>query len=226
MTRFIAQAINYFGKLIHLQYEVMAKMKTGTFSILAMSPNSKLMGVAVASGSMSVGDRVPHAMSGVGVIATQAYTNVAYGTKGLELLANGLSPKEALNKLLMEDSERELRQVAIMDFKKRKTVFTGTGVPVWHGGATGENYVVIGNLLAGKNVVLGIAEEFEKTNGGLAWRMARALKAGSESGGDKRGERSAALVVVDREKVEVKIKVDEHEAPIEELIRKLEIRMR
>jgi len=200
-------------------------MKTGTVSILAMSPDSKLMGVAVASGSTSVGDRVPHAMPGVGVIATQAYTNVAYGTKGLELLVNDLSPKEALNKLLMEDSGRELRQVAIMDFTKRKTVFTGTGVPDWHGEATGENYVVIGNLLAGKNVVLGIAEEFEKTSGGLAWRMARALKAGSERG-DKRGERSAALVVVDREKVEVKIKVDGHEAPIEELIRKLEIRMR
>ena len=226
MTRFIAQAINYFGKLIHLHCGVTGKMKTGTFSILAMSPDSKLMGVAVASGSTSVGDRVPHAMPGVGVIATQAYTNVAYGTKGLELLANGLSPKEALNKLLMEDSGRELRQVAIMDFTKRKTVFTGTGVQDWHGAATGENYVVIGNLLAGKNVVLGIAEEFEKTGGGLAWRMARTLTAGSESGGDKRGERSAALVVVDREKVEVKIKVDGHEAPIEELIRKLEIRMR
>jgi uncharacterized Ntn-hydrolase superfamily protein len=204
----------------------MAKVKTGTFSILAMSPDSKLMGVAVASGSTSVGDRVPHARPGVGVIATQAYTNVAYGIKGLELLANGLSPKETLDKLLMEDSGRALRQVAIMDFKKRKVVFVGASVPDWHGEVTGEDYVVIGNLLAGKNVVPGIAEEFEKTSGELAWRMAKALKAGSESGGDKRGERSAALVVVDREKVEVKIKVDGHKAPIEELIRKLEIRIR
>lgn len=198
-----------------------SKMKTGTFSILAISPDSKLMGVAVASGSTSVGDRVPHARPEVGVVATQAYTNVAYGIRGLELLAKGLSPKEALNKLLMEDHGRELRQVAVMDFKKRKTVFTGTGVPDWHGEATGENYVVIGNLLAGKNVVPRIAEEFERTSGELAWRMAKALRAGSESGGDKRGERSAALIVVDRKKVKVKIKVDKHKAPIDELIRKL-----
>ena len=201
-------------------------MKSGTFSILAISSDSKSMGVAVASGSTLVGDRVPHAKPGVGVIATQAYTNVTYGIHGLELLANGLSPKEALNKLLMEDSARELRQVAIMDFKKRKAVFTGASVPDWHGEATGENYVVIGNLIAGKNVVQNIAREFEKTSEELAWRMAKALKAGSESGGDKRGERSAALIVVDRKKEKIKIKVDEHKAPIEELIRKLETRIR
>lgn len=204
----------------------MKKPITGTFSILAMSPDSGLMGVAVASGSTSVGDRVPHAKPGVGVIATQAYTNVAYGIKGLELLAKGLSPKEALNKLLREDIERELRQVAIMDFKKRKAVFTGVKAPEFHGELVGEDHVVVGNLLAGKSVVPGIAEEFEKASGELAWRMAKALKAGSESGGDRRGERSAALIVVGQEEVRVKIKVDEHKAPIEELICKLEIRIR
>ena len=198
-----------------------AQLKTGTFSILASSPDSKLMGVAVASGSISVGDRVPHAKPGVGVIATQAHTNVAYGINGLELLAKGLSPKDVLERLLYEDSGRELRQVAIMDFKRRKAFFTGASVPDWHGEAAGESYVVIGNLLAGENVVLSIAEEFERTRGELAWRMVRALKAGSEAGGDRRGEKSAAIIVVDRRKVKVKMKVDEHEDPVEELIRKL-----
>ena len=198
-----------------------AQLKTGTFSILASSPDSKLMGVAVASGSTSVGERVPHAKPGVGVIATQAHTNVAYGINGLELLAKSLSPKDVLDRLLYEDSGRELRQVAIMDFKRRKAFFTGAGVPDWHGEATGESYIVVGNLLAGENVVLSIAEEFERTRGELAWRMARALKAGSEAGGDKRGEKSAALIVVDQRKVKVKMKVDEHKDPVEELIRKL-----
>jgi len=201
--------------------ECSAQLKTGTFSVLASSPDSKLMGVAVASGSISVGDRVPHAKPGVGVIATQAHTNVAYGINGLELLAKGLSPKDVLERLLYEDSGRELRQVAIMDFKRRKAFFTGASVPDWHGEAAGESYVVIGNLLAGENVVLSIAEEFERTSGELAWRMVRALKAGSEAGGDRRGEKSAAIIVVDRRKVKVKMKVDEHEDPVEELIRKL-----
>lgn len=199
----------------------MKKPTPGTFSILAMSPSSKLMGVAVASGSTSVGDRVPHAKPGVAVIATQAYTNVAYGTKGLELLANGLSPEEALDRLLMEDPERELRQVAVMDFDGRKAVFTGIKAPQFRGEIAGEDYIVAGNLLAGKEVISSIAREFEESSGGLAWRMARALKAGSESGGDRRGEKSAALILVSTEKVEVEIKIDTHVNPVEELFRRL-----
>ena len=121
----------------------MKKSPLGTFSILAISPDSRLVGVAVASGSASVGDRVPHAKPGVGVIATQAYTNVAYGIKGLKLLTKGLSPKDVLYRLLMEDTGRELRQVAIMDFKRRKAVFTGVNAPELHGEIVGESYVVI-----------------------------------------------------------------------------------
>jgi uncharacterized Ntn-hydrolase superfamily protein len=194
---------------------------TGTFSILAISADSKLMGVAVASGSTMVGARVPHAKPGVGVVATQAFTKVDYGIEGLELLANGLFPREALDKLLMKDSGRELRQVAIMDFKRRRAIFTGAKVPYWCGEAEGEDYVVIGNFLSGKDVVPRIAEEFQRASGGLALRMVRALEAGRENGGDRRGERSAALVVVCLEKVEVQIKVHEHACPIEELARKL-----
>jgi len=199
----------------------MKKPSPGTFSILAMSPTSELIGVAVASGSTSVGERVPHAKPGVGVIATQAYTNVAYGIKGLELLTKGLSPKEVLTRLLTEDPGRELRQVVIMDFKGRKAVFTGVKAPKFRGQIVGESYVVAGNLLALKQVVSSMAREFENSSGDLAWRMARALKAGSESGGDKRGENSAALFVISTEKVEVEIKIDKHVNPIEELFRRL-----
>jgi len=194
---------------------------SGTFSILAISPDCKLMGVAVASGSTCVGDRVPHAKPGIGAIASQAYTNVIYGIKGLELLMKGLTPQETLNTLLGEDSERELRQVAIMDFKERKAVFTGASAPEHHGEIVGENYIVIGNLLSRKEVVSGMAKQFESSSGDLAWRMVKALKAGREGGGDKRGEKSAALIVVNTEKVEVEIKVGAHENPIEELLRKL-----
>jgi len=199
----------------------MKKSSLGTYSILAISPDYRLMGIAVASGSTSVGDRVPHAKLGVGVIATQAYTNVTYGIKGLELLARGLSPKQTLDRLLMEDPGRELRQVAIMDFKRRKTVFTGVNAPELHGEIVGESYVVIGNLLAAKEVVKSMAEEFERSSGDLAWKMAKALKAGSECGGDRRGEKSAALIMVSTEKVEVEIKIDKHINPIGELFQKL-----
>lgn len=179
------------------------------------------MGVATASGSTNVGDRVPHAEPAIGVIATQAYTNIAYGIKGLQLLREGLSPEQALAKLLMEDLEKNMRQVAIMDFKRKKAVFTGSGVPEYWAEIVGEYYIVIGNLLSTKDVVNSMAKEFEVSKGSLASRLLKALQAGSRSGGDKRGERSAALIVVSGEKVEIEIKVGMHEQPIEELFRLL-----
>ncbi|MGB9854672.1 MAG: DUF1028 domain-containing protein, partial [Candidatus Bathyarchaeales archaeon] len=174
--------------------------KTGTFSILAISKNPKLVGVAVASGSTSVSARVPHAKPGVGAVATQAYTNIAYGVEGLKLLEMGFSPAEALNKLLAEDSERELRQVAFMDFAGRKAVFTGSNVPWFRGEVVGKDYIVVGNLLKNNKVLKSMAVQFKNSSGGLALRMAKALKAGSESGGDKRGEKAAALIVVSNKK--------------------------
>jgi len=132
-----------------------------------------------------------------------------------------LSPKQTLDRLLMKDSGRELRQVAIMDFKRRKAVFTGVNAPEFHGEIVGKDYVVIGNLLAQKEIVKSMAEEFERSSGDLAWKMARVLKAGSECGGDRRGEKSAALIVVSTEEVEVEIKVDKHANPIGELFQKL-----
>lgn len=193
-------------------------MEPGTFSILAISRNEGLIGVAVASGSTAVGSRVPHAKPGVGVIATQAFTNVAYGVKGLELLADGFSPEETLKKLLAADPRREKRQVAILDFAGRKAVFTGMDVPEERGEIVGEDYVVMGNLLKNKKVLETMAANFEHSRGELSIRLAKALKAGSDSGGDKRGEKSAALVVVNIAKVKLSLKVDEHEKPIQELL--------
>lgn len=194
---------------------------SGTFTILARSPDSRSVGVATASGSKSVGDRVPYAKPGVGVIATQAYTNINYGIKGLELLATELMPQKALNVLLAKDPERRWRQVAIMDLKGRKAAFTGAKAPEYRAQIMGKNYVVIGNLLSGKDVVRSMAEQFENSSGTLSWRLAKALEAGSKKGGDKRGEKSTALIVVNAEIIEVATKVDVRENPIEELLRKL-----
>jgi uncharacterized Ntn-hydrolase superfamily protein len=194
----------------------------GTFSVLATSTKPKLLGIAVASGSTFVADRVPHAKPGVGIIATQAFTNVSYGVKGLELLTRGMSPKQVLTKLLKEDNEKETRQVAIMDFNKNKAVFTGAKTPESRGEITNNNYVVIGNLLASRHVLDNMAEKFESSTGNLAWRLAETLKAGVKSGGDKRGEQSAALNVVSATKMEVSIGIATHAKPVEELFRKLE----
>jgi uncharacterized Ntn-hydrolase superfamily protein len=203
--------------------EAFEKSVYGTFSIVARSSESGLLGVAVASGSTSVGDRVPHAKPGVGAVATQAYTEIVYGTKGLELMDKGMLPKDVLERILKGDSGREFRQVAMMDAKGNKAFFTGKKVPEWSGESTGDNYIIIGNLLANARVVEIMSEAFEKSSGKLAWRLVEALRIASESGGDRRGERSAALVVVGERRVEVEVTVNEHGTPVKELARRLRV---
>lgn len=197
----------------------------GTFSILAISKDCKLLGVAVASGSTAVGSRVPHAKPGVGVIATQAYTNVVYGVEGLKLLSDGLSPEDALKRLLANDCQKDLRQVAIMDFAGRKTVFTGNATPEKRGEIVGENFIVIGNFLRSEKVVECMAKAFAESNENFASRLMAALKAGSEKGGDMRGERSAAIIIVSLTKTELKLKIDESEYPVQKLSKIIEKRL-
>src|SRR6202165_2617265 len=88
-----------------------------TFSIVAIDPSNGDMGVAVASRYFSVGSVVPWALAGIGAVATQANVNVGYGPRGIDLLKQGLSAKEVLDKLLADDKfdGKDGRQIAVVD---------------------------------------------------------------------------------------------------------------
>src|SRR5437762_867984 len=90
-----------------------------TFSIVAIDPQNGDMGVAVASRYFSVGSVVPWALAGVGAVATQANVNVGYGPQAIDLLRQGLTAQQVLQKLLEEDKfeGKDGRQVAIVDAK-------------------------------------------------------------------------------------------------------------
>jgi uncharacterized Ntn-hydrolase superfamily protein len=169
---------------------------TGTYSIVARDPATRELGVAVQSRAFAVGSRVPHARAGVGAIATQASTNVAYGADGLALLAKGLAPDEVVKQLTAADDRRDRRQLAVLDAKGRVKAFTGSGTNAWAGHIEGKNYSVQGNILAGEAVVKEMARAFERSKGELAVRLMAALDAAQAAGGDTRGVQSAAMLVV------------------------------
>jgi uncharacterized Ntn-hydrolase superfamily protein len=173
-----------------------AQEMTGTYSIVARDPATGELGVAVQSRAFAVGSRVPHAKAGVGAIATQASTNVAYGVEGLALLEKGLSPGDVVKQLTGADERRDRRQVAVLDVKGRVKAYTGTGTNAWAGHIEGDNYSVQGNILAGEAVVKEMARAFEEAEGELALRLMAALDAAQAAGGDKRGVQSAAMLVV------------------------------
>jgi len=200
----------------------------GTLSIVAVDKSVRLMGVATTSGSIAVGRRVPWAKPEVGVIATQAYTNIMYGKEGLKLLERGKNPGEALSELLSLDPKPEIRQVCIMNDKGVFAVHTGENCPPYYGHILGDTFCVLGNLLTSKNVLRQVYLAYlENESESFPLRLLKALKAGILAGGDRRGHNSAAIIIVETEVVSgkssfyINVRVDRSDRPVDELIKKV-----
>ncbi|HTY36696.1 MAG TPA: DUF1028 domain-containing protein, partial [Bacteroidota bacterium] len=127
--------------------------------------------------------------------------------KGLALLRNGATAEEAVKILIANDSNRDVRQLGIIDSKGNAASWTGRECFEWAGGIagataggkgvviTGKGFAAQGNTLVGKETVEALANTFQRTNGSLADKLEAAIIAGGKAGGDRRGEESAALLV-------------------------------
>ena len=177
----------------------MAEPIVATYSIVAVDLDAEQWGVAVQSKFLSVGSVVPWAEPHVGAVATQAYANPRYGPNGLELLLEGLSAQEVVERLTSEDEGRDHRQLGIVDANGNAATYTGKECMDWAGGRTGEGYAAQGNILVSGETVDAIAESFEESTGPLAVRLIDCLAAAQEAGGDSRGQQSSALLVVQQD---------------------------
>jgi len=198
-----------------------------TYSIVACDLDAGQWGVATQSKFLAVGSVVPWAEPQVGAVATQSYANPRYGPDGLALLRQGMSAEEVVKRLTEADDGREHRQLGIVDARGDAATYTGTECQDWAGGRTGEGYAAQGNILVSAETVDALVETFEATAGRpLAERLLDCLDAAQAAGGDKRGQQSAALLVVEKDAgyaqlsdVVVELRVDDHERPLEELRR-------
>ena len=197
-----------------------------TYSIAACDLDASQWGVATQSKFLAVGSVVPWAEPQVGAIATQAYANPRYGPEGLGLLREGLSAEEVVERLTAADEGRDQRQLGVVDREGRSASFTGAECLEWAGGRTGPCYAAQGNILVSAATVDAIAETFESSKGTLAERLLDCLDAAQVAGGDRRGQQSAALLVVEQDggyaklsDTVVELRVEDHERPLEELRR-------
>jgi uncharacterized Ntn-hydrolase superfamily protein len=203
----------------------MAK-RIATYSIAACDLDASQWGVATQSKFLAVGSVVPWAEPHIGAIATQAYANPRYGPEGLALLRDGLPAEEVVERLTAADEGRDQRQLGIVDREGRSASFTGAECLDWAGGRTGPCYAAQGNILVSAETVDAIAETFESSKGSLAERLLGCLDAAQAAGGDRRGQQSAALLVVEQDggyaklsDTIVELRVEDHERPLEELRR-------
>src|SRR5512133_3420284 len=198
-----------------------------TYSIVACDLDRAQWGVATQSKFLAVGSVVPWAEAQVGAVATQSYANPQYGPDGLALLRQGLPANEVVQRLTEADDGRGQRQLGIVDGRGGAATYTGSECHDWAGGRTGNGYAAQGNILVSAETVDALAETFEGSAGRpLTQRLLDSLDAAQAAGGDKRGQQSAALLVVERDAgyaglsdVVADLRVDDHSLPLDELRR-------
>ena len=202
-----------------------------TYSIVARDSITGEMAVGVQSHWFSVGTAVSWGEGGVGVVATQSFTNKSFGPRGLALLKEGKTASETLKQLLSDDEGRDVRQVAILDSKGNVAAHTGKKCIEYADHITGEGFSVQSNMMLTDKVCASMASAYRKSAGKpLAERIVIALRAAQEAGGDVRGKQSAALLVVSGksegkpwDERTVDLRVDDHKEPIIELDRLLKV---
>ncbi|MEZ0362618.1 DUF1028 domain-containing protein [Mycobacterium sp. pUA109] len=197
-----------------------------TYSLLARDPETGALGVATQSHYLAVGAMVTWGEAGVGVVATQAITDRSYGPRGLNLMRQGIPADEALARLLAADPDRELRQIGYLDAAGGLGLHTGTRCVAAAGMASNGHVAVLGNILADDAVLDAALLGFQEAGGDLAARLLAGLRSAEHAGGDLRGQQSAALLVVDRQRTDDPwngvlrdLRVDDHPDPIGELAR-------
>lgn len=200
-------------------------VKYNTFSITARCEKTGQFGIAISTAVPAVGSLCTYAKAGVGAIASQSFVNPYIGINGLRYLEDGLSAEEALEKILQEEKVPEIRQFAIVDREGNAVAYSGEKCDTWYGHKTGRNYAVAGNMLVGEATLDAMAKSFEQSSSNeFAEKLLKALDAGQQAGGDKRGKQSAAIYIVHTETYPyIDLRVDEHEDPVRELQRVYEV---
>ncbi len=166
-----------------------------TYSIVARDEESGEIGMAVQSHWFSVGSVVGWGEAGVGVVATQAMTNPAFGPKGMDLLRAGKGPAFVVKKLTSEDEGREMRQLAVLSASGKVAAHTGSKCIAEAGHAIGKGYSCQANMMLKNTVWTAMAKAFESSTGQLAERLLATLEAAQAESGDIRGKQSASMLV-------------------------------
>ena len=192
-----------------------------TFSVVARCPRTGALGVATSSKALAAGMLTRYVRPGVAAIASQAFANPYLGIDGLALLEQGLPAERAMERLIESDAGRGLRQLGIVDKDGRVAAYTGERCIDWAGHVAGGGYVCLGNILTGEDVVKAMATAFERSvDEDLSERLMRALEAGQDAGGDRRGRQSAGIHVMANEDYPlIDLRVDDHPDPVQELRR-------
>jgi uncharacterized Ntn-hydrolase superfamily protein len=201
-----------------------------TYTVMARCPATGKLGLAIATYSIVVGQLCDGIRANVGVAITQAFPRQGNNPLSIKLLEAGFSAAYVLDALGQDDAHGSWRQTCILGRSGPPAIHTGTSTRPWSGHFAGDDFAVFGNVLAGAHVVDAMREGFTASpHDAFEHRLIAALEAGRDAGGQigqsgMLAERSAAIVVVDREDyAELNLRVDLHDSAVHELRRLYEV---
>jgi uncharacterized Ntn-hydrolase superfamily protein len=199
----------------------------GTYSIVALDPDTGELGAAVQSHWFSVGSLCTWARPGIGAVATQSVVEPAHGPHALDRLEAGDGAAAALAGVLATDALAAVRQVGVVDARGAVAAHTGAECIPEAGHTTGNHWACQANMMARATVPDAMSAAFAAAGGDLAERLMTALEGAEAEGGDVRGRQSAALVVAPAAgepwRRTVDLRVDDHAEPLAELDRLLDL---
>ena len=127
--------------------------------------------------------------------------------------------------MLRGDAKIDKRQLAIIDMQGRaanRNPAKADPSGIYWGAMSGRYYACQGNTLAGRHVIVAMAQAYEETAGSLADRLMAALVAGDRAGGDHRGRLAAGIRVAKQGVADywLELQVDKSSDAVTELARK------
>jgi uncharacterized Ntn-hydrolase superfamily protein len=190
-----------------------------TFSLMAHDPATGMFGIAIATSSIAVGNRCPWVRAGVGAVTTQSRTDIRLGPRGLDLLEEGLSAREVVEKLVAESEFPEQRQIAAIDRSGNTAFYCGPKITTVNSGWQGMGCVSTGNGLDNLDVPRRMVEYFEAaTDVPFIPRLLGSIDAGIAAGGEYGPVKAAGLLVADKESWPlVDLRVDYEDEPEKKL---------
>ena len=175
-----------------------------TFSIIAADPTTGEIGAAGAScvdgiagfGGIKLLNEIIPGKGGVNAQATVCLNPHINLNLGIQQMQAGLSPSEIIDWLKLNDGcsaqnfNPAFRQYGIVDFDSdmnvRVAAHTGVNTDDYKNHIIGPNYAIQGNILLGQQVLDGMEDGFNNTNGSLAEKLMGAMQGANIPGADSR----------------------------------------
>jgi len=160
-----------------------------------------------------------------GAVAIMAIADARLGLLAQRLLETGYKAPGVIAEMETADPYIEYRQLGVIDDDGFAAARTGTQNRDWAGHHVQDNFIALGNVLQGEHILEAIETGYnENPDDELEDRLMRALETGRDAGGQKGGQRSAALLVYDDKTfARVDLRVDHHAEPVGELRRVFDV---